>query len=101
MFDLAEESWRDQGREGKLRFVARLYYALGPKADRRGDYIRHSYSFLGPGADDMVRAVPPAPEAVANLIRGFGELGANEVVCWTTVAELEQLDRLAELHPWP
>ena len=45
----------------------------------------------------MVRAIPPAPEAVANLIGGFGELGANEVVCWTTVAELEQLDRLAEM----
>ena len=46
MFDLAEESWRDQGREGKLQLVVCLYYALGPKADRRGDYIRHSYSFL-------------------------------------------------------
>jgi hypothetical protein len=97
MFDLAVESWRDLGREGNLRLVACLYYTLGPKADRRGDYIRRSYSFLGPGADDMVRAIPPAPEAVANLIGGFGELGANEVVCWTTVAELEQLYRLAAM----
>src|SRR5687767_6160078 len=33
MFDVAEESWRAEGREGKPRLVACLYYALGPNAD--------------------------------------------------------------------
>src|SRR5918998_4267329 len=44
MFDLTEESWRAEGREGKPRFVASLYYALGPNAARGGDYIRDYYS---------------------------------------------------------
>ena len=97
MFDLAEESWRAEGREGRPRLVATLYYALGPNADRGGDYIRDYYSYFGPGADDMARSIPSTPEAVDDLIRGFGEAGADEVVCWPTVAELDQVDRLAEL----
>jgi alkanesulfonate monooxygenase SsuD/methylene tetrahydromethanopterin reductase-like flavin-dependent oxidoreductase (luciferase family) len=97
MFDLAEESWRAEGRDGRPRLVACLYYALGPNAARGGDYIRHYYSYFGPGADDMARSIPSTSEAVDNLIRGFGEVGAAEVVCWPTVAELDQVDRLAEL----
>lgn len=97
MFDLAEESWKAEGKEGRPRLVASLYYALGPNADRGGDYIRHYYSFFGPGADEMAKAIPSTPEAVGDLIRGFGEAGADEVICWPTVAELDQIDRLAEL----
>lgn len=97
MFDVAEESWRAEGREGRPRLVASLYYALGPNADRGGDYIRDYYSFFGPAADDMARSIPSTPETVSNLIQGFGEVGADEVICWPTIAELEQLDLLAEV----
>ena len=97
MFDLAQESWRAQGREGRPRLVSTLYYALGPNAARGGDYIRHYYSYFGPAADDMARSIPSSPEAVEELIRAFGEVGADEVVCWPTVAELDQVNHLAEL----
>ncbi len=97
MFDLAQESWRAEGREGRPRLVATLYYALGPNAARGGDYIRHYYSYFGPAADDMARSIPSSPEAVKNVIRGFEAVGADEVVCWPTVAELDQVDHLAEL----
>ena len=97
MFDLAEESWRAEGREGRPRLVATLYYALGHNAARGGDYIRLYYSFFGAAADDMARSIPSSPETLDNLIRGFGEVGADEVVCWPTVAELDQVDRLAEV----
>ena len=97
LFDLAEESWRAEGREGRPRLVASLYYALGPNAARGGDYIRHYYSYFGPAADDMARSIPSSPETLDNLIRGFGDVGADEVVCWPTVAQLDQVDRLAEV----
>jgi alkanesulfonate monooxygenase SsuD/methylene tetrahydromethanopterin reductase-like flavin-dependent oxidoreductase (luciferase family) len=97
LFDLAEESWRAEGREGKPRLVASLYYALGPNAERGGDYIRDYYSYFGSAADDMARSIPSSPEAVEGLIRGFGEVGADEVICWPTVADLDQVDRLADL----
>jgi hypothetical protein len=97
LFDLAEGSWRDEGRDGKPRLVASLYYALGPNAGRGGDYIRDYYSYFGPGAEDMARSIPSSPETIEGLIRGFGDIGADEVVCWPTVAELDQVDRLAEI----
>jgi alkanesulfonate monooxygenase SsuD/methylene tetrahydromethanopterin reductase-like flavin-dependent oxidoreductase (luciferase family) len=98
MFDAAEESWRTAEREGKPRLVAAFYYALGPNAaDRGADYIRDYYSFFGPAADDMARSIPSSPQNIDNLIRGLGDVGADEVVCWPTVAELDQVDRLAEL----
>jgi hypothetical protein len=77
--------------------VASLYYALGPNAARGGDYIRDYYSYFGAAADDMARSIPSSPEAVEGLIRGFGEAGADQVICWPTVAELDQVDRLDEL----
>jgi hypothetical protein len=97
LFDLAEGSWRDEAREGKSRLVASLYYALGPNAERGGDYILDYYSYFGAGADDMARSIPSTAEAMEGLIEGFGEVGADEVVCWPTVAELDQVDRLAEI----
>jgi alkanesulfonate monooxygenase SsuD/methylene tetrahydromethanopterin reductase-like flavin-dependent oxidoreductase (luciferase family) len=97
MFDLAEESWRAEDREGKPRLVACFYYALGPDAERGGDYLRDYYSFFGPAADDMARSIPSTPEAIEDLIRGLGDVGADEVICWPTIAELDQVDRLAEL----
>ncbi len=91
------ESWRAEGREGRPRLVACLYYALGPNADRGGDYIRDYYSYFGPGADDMARSIPSSPKTIEELIRGFSDIGADEGVCWPTVAELDQVDRLAEI----
>jgi alkanesulfonate monooxygenase SsuD/methylene tetrahydromethanopterin reductase-like flavin-dependent oxidoreductase (luciferase family) len=97
MFDVAEESWRAEGREGKPRLVSCFYYALGPNAERGGDYLRDYYTYFGPAADDMARSIPSSPEAIQGLIQGLGDVGADEVICWPTVAELDQVDRLAEL----
>jgi alkanesulfonate monooxygenase SsuD/methylene tetrahydromethanopterin reductase-like flavin-dependent oxidoreductase (luciferase family) len=97
MFDLVEESWRAEGREGRPRLVSCFYYALGPNAERGGDYLRDYYSYFGPAADDMARSIPSSPDAIQGLIRGLGDVGADEVICWPTVAELDQVDRLAEL----
>ena len=98
MFDVAKESWSTEGREGKPRLVACIYYALGPSGAERGaDYIRDYYSYFGPAVEDMATSIPSSAETIGNLIQGFGEVGADEVMCWPTVAELDQLDRLAEL----
>jgi alkanesulfonate monooxygenase SsuD/methylene tetrahydromethanopterin reductase-like flavin-dependent oxidoreductase (luciferase family) len=97
MYEVAEESWRAEGREGRPRFVACMYYALGPDAERGGDYIRDYYSFFGGAEDDMARSIPSSAETVEGLIQGFAEVGADELMCWPTIADLDQLDRLAEL----
>ena len=46
--------------------------------------------YFGPAADDMARSLPSTPKAVEGLIRGFGAAGADEVICWPTIAELDR-----------
>jgi alkanesulfonate monooxygenase SsuD/methylene tetrahydromethanopterin reductase-like flavin-dependent oxidoreductase (luciferase family) len=97
MYGVAVESWREEGREGRPRFVACMYYALGPDAERGGDYLRDYYGYFGPAVEDMAASIPSSRETVEGLIQGFGEVGADEVLCWPTIADLDQLDHLAEL----
>jgi alkanesulfonate monooxygenase SsuD/methylene tetrahydromethanopterin reductase-like flavin-dependent oxidoreductase (luciferase family) len=98
MFDIAENSWRSEGREGKPRLVASLHYALGPKAAERGaDYIRDYYSFFGEVAENLAQAILSSPQSLNELIMRFEDIGADEVICLPTVAELEQVDRLSEV----
>jgi alkanesulfonate monooxygenase SsuD/methylene tetrahydromethanopterin reductase-like flavin-dependent oxidoreductase (luciferase family) len=98
MFDVAEESWRAEGREGRPRLVGCIYYALGPNANERGaHYIRDYYSFFRPAVEGMVRSIPSSTESIRGLFQAFEDIGADELVCWPTIAELDQVDQLAEL----
>jgi alkanesulfonate monooxygenase SsuD/methylene tetrahydromethanopterin reductase-like flavin-dependent oxidoreductase (luciferase family) len=97
IYDVVEDSWRAEGKEGRPRLVGSIYYALGPNADRGADYIRDYYSYFGPAVEEMATSIPSSPEIIEGLMRGFSDVGADELVCWPTVAELDQLDRLAEL----
>lgn len=70
-----------------------------------GARARTSYSsagrgnggYFGPAVEDMASSIPSSPETIRNLIRRFEEVGADELVCWPTVAELDQVHRLADL----
>ncbi len=45
----------------------------------------------------MARSIPSSPEALKGLIQGFTDVGADELVCWPTIADLDQLDQLDRL----
>ena len=97
-FSIAQESWQAAGRSGKPRFVACMYFALGPDARERGSaYIRDYYSFLGQRADFMANAFPATPDAVLKTIDMFRNVGVDEIVFWSTIPDLSQVDLLAEL----
>ncbi len=97
LYAIAEESWRAAGRSGRPRFVAATYYALGPNAGRGGDYIRDYYGYMGEVAGQMAQSLPSTPDAVKGAIQAYSDIGADELMLWPTVAELDQLDRLADL----
>jgi alkanesulfonate monooxygenase SsuD/methylene tetrahydromethanopterin reductase-like flavin-dependent oxidoreductase (luciferase family) len=97
-YSIAEEAWRAEGRSGRPRFVGGVYYALGPNAaERAGAYIRDYYAFMGPMADTLAQSVPSSPDAIKGAIQGLADAGMDELVCWPCVAELDQVDRLADL----
>ena len=98
LYRIAEESWKAAGRTGKPRFVTCMYFGLGPDAaERAGAYIRTYYGFMGPAAEDRARAIPSTPEAVKQAIENFIDIGADELILWPCIPDLEQVDLAAEL----
>ena len=97
LYQVAVESWNAEGRPGKPRLAGVASYALGPNAaDKVGGYIRHYYSFLGEAAETMARNAISTPEAVKDTIRDMEGIGMDEVVFLPSVAEMDQLERLAD-----
>jgi alkanesulfonate monooxygenase SsuD/methylene tetrahydromethanopterin reductase-like flavin-dependent oxidoreductase (luciferase family) len=92
------KAWQEAGRTGQPRFVTAAYFALGPEAGERGAVsIRDYYGFLGSRVEYMIANIPASTEAVKQLIQGYADVGADEFILWPTIADLDQVDRLAQL----
>ena len=97
-YAIAEESWREAGREGKPRLVGMVYYALGQgAADEGADYLRDYYSQLGPAANLIAQGIVGSPEAAKDAIRDCSSIGMDELMMLPTVRGIDQLERLADL----
>lgn len=98
LFQTVQESWEKNARAGQPRLAGVASYALGPNAAAQvGGYIRHYYSFLGEAADQMARNAIASPEAVKNTIRDMESIGMDEVIFLPSVADISQLERLADI----
>jgi alkanesulfonate monooxygenase SsuD/methylene tetrahydromethanopterin reductase-like flavin-dependent oxidoreductase (luciferase family) len=91
-------AWADAGRPGRPLLYGQGYYALGDEGtvERGRDYLRHYYAFTGPFAEKVAAACLATPQAVRDFVRGYEEAGCDELVLFPTVADLSQLERLAE-----
>jgi alkanesulfonate monooxygenase SsuD/methylene tetrahydromethanopterin reductase-like flavin-dependent oxidoreductase (luciferase family) len=97
-YKLAEQAWKEAGREGRPRFVVAMYWGLGPQAaERSAQYIQHYYEYKGPLAEQFAHSVPTTPEAVKGAIQAYVDIGVDELICWPCVPDLDQVDRLADL----
>jgi alkanesulfonate monooxygenase SsuD/methylene tetrahydromethanopterin reductase-like flavin-dependent oxidoreductase (luciferase family) len=97
-YEVALAAWKEAGREGTPRFVGASYFGLGEDARAKaGSYIRDYYSFMGPRADAIANGLPATAEAVKATIQAFTDVGADELILWPCIPELDQVDRLAEL----
>jgi alkanesulfonate monooxygenase SsuD/methylene tetrahydromethanopterin reductase-like flavin-dependent oxidoreductase (luciferase family) len=90
-------AWRDSARDGDPRIVALSYFALGEKAEEGAEsYIKDYYGYLGEWVDAIARGVPRTPEAIRDTVGRFEEIGVDELILDPTIADLEQVDLLAE-----
>lgn len=90
-------AWSDAGRPGRPQLWGVGYFALGPGAAERGrreliDY----YAFTGGYSSRVAGGLLTTPEEVREFARDYAEAGCDELVLFPTVAELSQVDRLAE-----
>ena len=91
----ANAAWRDLGRPGRPRLWGQGYFALGD-VERGNAYLRDYYAFTGPFAERIVAANLTSRRAIKDFVRGYEEEGCDELVLLPTVADVEELDRLAE-----
>jgi len=97
LYDAAEQSWKAAGRAGRPRFVACVYYALGDDVQESAvQNQRQYYSFMGPNVERMAHGFINNAPAAAQALKGFEGIGADELIFWPAVANVNQIDRLVQ-----
>lgn len=92
----ARAAWQDLERPGAPVLWGQGYFCFGDP-DRGADYLRDYYAFTGPFAERIAAAVLTTPRAVRDFVRGYEDEGCDELILYPTVADLDDLDRLAEV----
>jgi alkanesulfonate monooxygenase SsuD/methylene tetrahydromethanopterin reductase-like flavin-dependent oxidoreductase (luciferase family) len=92
----ANAAWRDLGRPGRPRLWGQGYFALGD-VERGNAYLRDYYAFTGPFAERIVAENLTSARAIKDFVRGYEQEGCDELVLLPTVADVGELDRLAEV----
>lgn len=97
--DKARAAWADAGRPGSVRLWGQGYFALGDDATLAAGaaYLRDYYAFTGPYAERIVAELLTTPQAIAQFVRGYSEAGCDHLVLFPTVADPQQIERLAEV----
>ena len=92
----ARAAWNDLGRPGRPLLWGQGYFALGDE-DRGAAYLRDYYAFTGPFAEQIAAGNLTSARAIRDFVRGYEEAGCDELILFPTVADIGQLERLAEV----
>jgi alkanesulfonate monooxygenase SsuD/methylene tetrahydromethanopterin reductase-like flavin-dependent oxidoreductase (luciferase family) len=91
-------AWEDLGRLGAPLLWGQAYFAIGEEHAEAGrTYLRDYYAFTGPYAERIAAGLLTTPQAIVQFVRGYEDAGCDELILYPAVADLAQLDRLAEV----
>jgi alkanesulfonate monooxygenase SsuD/methylene tetrahydromethanopterin reductase-like flavin-dependent oxidoreductase (luciferase family) len=92
-------AWAEAERPGRPALWGQAYFALGEEeaVERGADYLRRYYAFTGPFADKIAAANLTTPQGIIDLVRGYEDAGCDELVLLPTLAQPDQLERLADV----
>lgn len=93
----ARAAWIDTGRPGVPALWGQAYVALGDAAQRGAAYMRDYYAFTGPFAEKLAAGMLSTRQATIELLHGYAEAGCEHLCLMPAVAELQQVDALAEV----
>lgn len=97
--DTVRAAWTDAGRPGQPLLWGQGYFALGSDDELAAGaaYLRDYYAFTGPFAEKIVDGLLTTPQAIVQFIRGYAEAGCDELVLLPTIADSNQIARLADV----
>jgi alkanesulfonate monooxygenase SsuD/methylene tetrahydromethanopterin reductase-like flavin-dependent oxidoreductase (luciferase family) len=90
-------AWAHAERPGSPKLWTQGYFALGDAAERGHAFMLDYYAFTGPFAERVAESLLTTPQSVSQFVRGYKEAGCEEMVLMPGVADLDQLDRLADV----
>jgi len=91
-------AWRDAGRDGAPRIAALNYFGLGDTEESSRGYLLDYYGIFGSQLAEMIAgSAHRSPAAIKDVIAAFEAAGVDELVLDPTVADLSQIDLLAEV----
>jgi alkanesulfonate monooxygenase SsuD/methylene tetrahydromethanopterin reductase-like flavin-dependent oxidoreductase (luciferase family) len=90
-------AWSEAGGDGQPRVVALSYFSVGEEHTEESLHnLRNYYGFLGDWAEGVASGAPRSPAAIREQAAAFERIGVDELVFDPTVADLDQVDRLAD-----
>ena len=91
-------AWKNSGRPGEPKIIALSYFSLGDDVvETSKEYILRYYAFLGDKAKGFADyGVPRSRDAIKEAISKFEDAGVDEFILDPTVADLKQVDLLAD-----
>jgi alkanesulfonate monooxygenase SsuD/methylene tetrahydromethanopterin reductase-like flavin-dependent oxidoreductase (luciferase family) len=97
LYAAVQQTWQDAGRQGKPRLVCTVYFGLGPSAlERGGAYLKAYYAYMGARAEQMARWMVSTPDDLKSTRDQFQAIGADELILWPCLADLDQLDLVVD-----
>jgi alkanesulfonate monooxygenase SsuD/methylene tetrahydromethanopterin reductase-like flavin-dependent oxidoreductase (luciferase family) len=100
MLDMADEAWREAGRDRPPVKWAGFWYSLAPDAENRlRSYV---YEYLQVAGEKLARAVAKSmkrftPEAVRESMESFAALDVDQIVLVPATADLAELEQAETL----
>ena len=91
------EAWKAAGRSDTPRIVALAYFSLGDEhtAASKG-YLKDYYGNLGDYADTIADSAFRSADTLNGGIQAYKDAGVDELILDPTVADLKQVDLLAD-----
>jgi alkanesulfonate monooxygenase SsuD/methylene tetrahydromethanopterin reductase-like flavin-dependent oxidoreductase (luciferase family) len=94
----SKAAWEQAGGQGQPRVVCLTYFSLGEEHTEESlRNLRTYYGFLGDFAEMIATSTPRSPEAVKERAAAFAALGIDELIFDPTVANVDQVDLLADV----
>ncbi len=91
------EAWQQAGKPGHPRILALAYFSIGDDVEAASvGYLKHYYGFLGSYAE-MIAGGALRGDGITAALPAYEDAGVDELILDPTVADLSQVERLADL----
>lgn len=92
------EAWDDAGRSGEPRMLGLAYFSTQERFAESSDaYLRSYYAYAGDHAGVIADGAVRTPARIRGIVDEFESIGMNEITFTPTVADVAEVDRLADL----